>query len=52
MAAITAKMVNDLRSKTGAGTTDTEQGQKMIADLNKVCDKLKIAGTFAPHSEI
>ncbi len=34
------------------GTTDTEEGQKMIADLNKVCDKLKIAGTFAPHSEI
>lgn len=34
------------------GTTDTEAGQQMIADLNKVCDKLKIAGTFAPHSEI
>ncbi len=34
------------------GTTDNEDGQKMIADLNKVCDKLKIAGTFAPHSEI
>lgn len=34
------------------GTTDTEEGQKMISDLNKVCDKLKIAGTFAPHSEI
>ncbi len=34
------------------GTTDTEKGQEMIAELNKVCDKLKIAGTFAPHSEI
>ena len=34
------------------GTTDTEEGQKMIEDLNKVCDKLKIVGTFAPHSEI
>ncbi len=34
------------------GTTDNEEGQKMIADLNEVCDKLKIAGTFAPHSEI
>ncbi len=34
------------------GTTDTENGQKMIEDLKKVCDKLKIAGTFAPHSEI
>ena len=34
------------------GITDTENGQQMIADLNKVCDKLKIAGTFSPHSEI
>ena len=34
------------------GTTDTEEGQKMISELNGVCDKLKIAGTFAPHSEI
>lgn len=34
------------------GTTDTEDGKKMIAELNNVCDKLKIAGTFAPHSEI
>ncbi len=34
------------------GTTDTEDGKKMIAELSNVCDKLKIAGTFAPHSEI
>ena len=34
------------------GTTDTEEGEKMIAELNNVCDKLKVAGTFAPHSEI
>lgn len=34
------------------GTTNTEDGQKMIAELNGVCDKLKVAGTFAPHSEI
>lgn len=34
------------------GTTNTDEGQKMIAELNSVCDKLKIAGTFAPHSEI
>jgi chorismate mutase/prephenate dehydratase len=34
------------------GTTDTEEGQKMIADLNQVCDQLKIVGTFSPHSEI
>ena len=34
------------------GTTDTEDGRKMLEELNKVCDKLKVAGTFAPHSEI
>lgn len=34
------------------GTTNTDKGQKMIEELNGVCDKLKIAGTFAPHSEI
>ncbi len=34
------------------GTTETENGVKMIEELNKVCDKLKIAGTFAPHIEI
>ena len=34
------------------GTVDNESGQKMMADLKEVCDQLKIAGTFAPHSEI
>ncbi len=34
------------------GNTDTEEGKKMIAELNDVCDKLKVAGAFAPHSEI
>lgn len=34
------------------GTTENEEGKKMIEELNEVCDKLKIAGTFAPHSEI
>ena len=34
------------------GTTDTENGRQMIAELSSVCDKLKVAGTFAPHSEI
>jgi chorismate mutase/prephenate dehydratase len=34
------------------GSIDTENGRGMIAELNGVCDKLKIAGTFAPHSEI
>ena len=34
------------------GTTETEQGKKMLDDLSKVCDKLKVLGTFAPHCEI
>ena len=34
------------------GSTDTENGIKMIEELSEVCDKLKVAGTFAPHSEI
>ena len=34
------------------GTTENENGQQMIEALSKVCDKLKIAGTYAPHSEI
>ena len=34
------------------GTTDTEQGKKMLDELNKECDKLKVAGTFASHIEI
>lgn len=34
------------------GTTDTENGKKMIEELNKVCDRLKVAGSFAPHTEI
>ena len=34
------------------GLTDTAEGRKMMEELNKVCDKLKVAGTFAPHVEI
>lgn len=34
------------------GTTDTENGQKMLCELGKMCDELKVAGTYAPHSEI
>ena len=34
------------------GRIDTENGAEMIGELNKVCDRLKIAGTFAPHTEI
>ncbi len=34
------------------GTIDTDNGAKMIDELNKVCNRLKVAGTFAPQAEI
>lgn len=34
------------------GTTDNDKGKEMMGELSKVCDKLKVAGTFAPHIEI
>lgn len=34
------------------GTTDTENGAKMMEELGKVCDRLKVAGMFVPHTEI
>ena len=34
------------------GTIDNENGKKMMEELDKVCDKLKIVGTFAPHTKI
>lgn len=34
------------------GTVDSDNGKKMLEELNKVCDILKVAGTFAPHTEI
>jgi chorismate mutase/prephenate dehydratase len=34
------------------GLTDTVEGKQMIDDLSKVCDQLKVVGTFAPHVEI
>lgn len=34
------------------GAVDTENGQRMMEELGQVCDKLKIAGAFAPHTEI
>ena len=34
------------------GSVDTADGASMIEELNKVCEKLKVAGTFAPHTEI
>ena len=34
------------------GLTDTVEGKKMMDELNKMCDQLKVAGTFASHVEI
>jgi len=34
------------------GTVDNEKGRSMMVELDKVCDKLKVAGTFAPHVQI
>ena len=33
-------------------TTETENGKKMIKELSTVCDQLKVAGSFAPHTEL
>lgn len=34
------------------GSVNSENGIKMIEELNAVCDQLKVAGTFAPHTEL
>ena len=34
------------------GSTNTPEGKQMVEKLSKVCDQLKVAGTFAPHIEI
>lgn len=34
------------------GSVDCKNGQLMINELNNVCDTLKVAGVFAPHTEI
>ncbi|MBQ1225546.1 MAG: chorismate mutase [Clostridia bacterium] len=34
------------------GSVSSENGTKMIEELSALCDKLKVAGTFAPHTEI
>ena len=34
------------------GTTESENGAAMLKKLSGVCDKLKVAGSFAPHTEI
>ena len=34
------------------GTLDSENGRKMLDSLSSMCDRLKVAGTFAPRTEI
>ena len=34
------------------GAINTAEGKQMIEELSGFCDKLKVAGTFAPHIEI
>ena len=34
------------------GSTDTAKGKQMIEELSKVCDELKVVGTFGTHVEI
>ena len=34
------------------GGVNCERGEKMLGELTALCDTLKIAGSFAPHSEI
>ena len=34
------------------GKTDTENGINMLEELSQVCDELKVAGAFTPHTEI
>lgn len=34
------------------GIVDSENGKQMLEELKKVCDILKIAGTFAPHTTL
>ena len=34
------------------GSVDGENGKKMLSELGLMCDELKVAGAFAPHTEI
>ena len=34
------------------GDTNTENGARMMEELGGVCDRLKVVGAFAPHTEI
>lgn len=34
------------------GTTNSAEGRKMMDELSRICDQLKVAGSFAPHAQI
>lgn len=34
------------------GSVDSENGKKMLSELGEMCDELKVAGRFEPHTEI
>lgn len=34
------------------GTTNNDEGRKMMEELSGICDQLKVAGSFAPHAQI
>jgi prephenate dehydratase len=34
------------------GSVECEKGEAMLRELGEVCDEWKVAGTFAPHTEI
>ena len=34
------------------GTTNSDEGRMMMDELGRICDQLKVAGSFAPHAQI
>jgi len=34
------------------GTTSSDEGRRMMDELGRICDQLKVAGSFAPHAQI
>ena len=34
------------------GTVNSGEGRRMMEELSRICDQLKVAGSFAPHAQI
>lgn len=34
------------------GTTNSDEGRRMLEELGRICDQLKVVGSFAPHAQI